>query len=68
MPNDLGLFDTLGNMFEWCQEQYDGTGQADTYETEHINERPRLLRGGSFSYPTGERPLGVPQQVRAVDP
>ncbi len=50
-PNDLGLFDTLGNMFEWCQEQYGGTGQADTHETEHINERPRLLRGGSFSYP-----------------
>ena len=21
MPNDLGLFDTLGNVYEWCQER-----------------------------------------------
>ena len=26
LPNDLGLFDMLGNMYEWCQEPYDKTG------------------------------------------
>ena len=22
LPNELGVFDMLGNMYEWCQEQY----------------------------------------------
>ena len=29
LPNDLGLFDMLGNMYEWCQEPYDKTSQSD---------------------------------------
>jgi formylglycine-generating enzyme required for sulfatase activity len=45
LPNDLGLFDTLGNMYEWCQERHD-TANSDS--SEHMNENYRLLRGGSF--------------------
>ncbi len=49
-PNDLGLSDMLGNMYEWCQEKYTSAAAMDSDSGEHINEDPRLLRGGSFNY------------------
>src|SRR5262249_9117436 len=56
MPNDLGLFDMLGNVYEWCLDAYAPYPQGDN---EHIDDNiiicesikdkiPRLLRGGSF--------------------
>ena len=46
LPNDLGLFDALGNMYEWCQDAYYETSRTDSQTTEHINENNRVLRGG----------------------
>ncbi|MFO0826252.1 MAG: SUMF1/EgtB/PvdO family nonheme iron enzyme [Gemmataceae bacterium] len=53
-PNDLGLFDVLGNALEWVEDPdlpYD-TMQLEDLENEvflEINERSRRrLRGGSF--------------------
>ena len=59
LPNELGLFDMLGNMHEWCQEQYyrcpEGEGNTTTDDMNillSINEKnPRLLRGGTFVNP-----------------
>jgi formylglycine-generating enzyme required for sulfatase activity len=56
-PNDLGLFDTLGNVLEWCMEepllyQPDRNGKkcTDINTSEAITiTKHRLLRGGSSS-------------------
>ena len=68
LPNELGLFDMLGNVYEWCQEQYyrypEGEGNTTTDDMTilvSINEKiPRLLRGGSFS----SRPASVRSEYR----
>ena len=57
LPNDLGLFDMLGNVFEWCNGRYedypDGEGRKFDDPINICDSDyeiiPRLLRGGSFS-------------------
>jgi serine/threonine protein kinase/formylglycine-generating enzyme required for sulfatase activity len=57
-PNDLGLFDMQGNVYTWCQERYKSYAQGevqkeDSEEIDSINNQDaRVMRGGSFSYPT----------------
>lgn len=58
-PNDFGLFDSLGNCFTWCMEEYsnypDGTAE-DNLEGTKVNTKTRVLRGGSFyTYESGAR-------------
>ena len=59
-PNDLGLFDMHGNVFNWCQESYQGAYSVRT-EGRRIKDKEdslyiistnsRVLRGGSFFTP-----------------
>jgi len=59
-PNDLGLFDMLGNALEWCQERYAQPYHAGDDVEDDVKEiedaQARALRGGSFGgFATGVR-------------
>ena len=54
-PNDLGLFDMLGNVFQWCQDAFeaypvsnDGRVVEDTGDSSPVDGKiHRVLRGCS---------------------
>ncbi len=66
-PNDLGLFDLLGNVFEWCQDAYvrhspRGQGEIQFYDARSSfinNNDDRLTRGGTIN--------AYPAYVRSAD-
>jgi serine/threonine protein kinase/formylglycine-generating enzyme required for sulfatase activity len=55
-PNDFGMFDTLGNAWQWCQERYradlagpQGETADDHEDSPEVGAKDqRVLRGGSF--------------------
>jgi formylglycine-generating enzyme required for sulfatase activity len=54
LPNEFGLFDMLGNVWEWCCDVYQPYPKTTVLDNTNIqiyvnSETRRLLRGGTFS-------------------
>ena len=48
-PNELGIYDMSGNVYEWCQDCYDDYGNSPQTNPKSTNNRPhRVCRGGSW--------------------
>ena len=48
-PNALGMYDMLGNVFEWCEDWYQKSGILKEHNTtKEIKKRYKVIRGGSF--------------------
>jgi formylglycine-generating enzyme required for sulfatase activity len=51
-PNDLGMFDMLGRVWEWSHDALRVGSSGDTYEQQTVDPTtPHILRGGSFLNP-----------------
>ena len=47
--NAFGLADMLGNLYEWCLDEYDPKLAHEEYYDRNSGARLRVLRGGAFS-------------------
>ncbi len=63
-PNSLGLYDILGNVFEWTCSAYDADyGGAEARCAAPGSDAPRTLRGGSWY--SGTKPVRAAYRDRA---
>jgi formylglycine-generating enzyme required for sulfatase activity len=61
-PNDLGIYDMSGNVWEWCEDVYD----EKAYE-KHERNNPVITSGSSVRVFRGGSWLNFPRHVRAAN-
>ena len=53
-PNELGIYDMSGNVYEWCQDWFDSySADSQTNPTGPSSGSNRVLRGGSWNSSAG---------------
>jgi formylglycine-generating enzyme required for sulfatase activity len=50
-PNDWGLYDMHGNVWEWCQDWYDSSSYAKSSAGGPATGSLRVVRGGGWDAP-----------------
>jgi formylglycine-generating enzyme required for sulfatase activity len=60
-PNDFGLYDMLGNVWEWCEDVYDARAYL-----KHEANNPVITKGGTFRVVRGGSWISSPSHVRAA--
>ncbi len=66
-PNQLGIYDMTGNVFEWIGDFYQFYSQPGNLH-DNENDGVRIIRGGSFRYRASNfRRIGTLKDVREDD-
>jgi formylglycine-generating enzyme required for sulfatase activity len=55
----IGIMDQLGNVWEWCQDQYEPIARREARDAPGDADRSRVLRGGAFCFEPNDCRLTV---------
>ncbi len=61
-PNPFGLYDMLGNVWEWCEDVFD----VKAYSQSNRRNNPVVTSGGSYRVARGSSWYGDPKLARAA--